>query len=76
MQKLNDDFLQVCKEICKELSEIKNPDKNQIKNEIKEICAKYSLERLPKNSEILSSASEEQFQILQKILLKKPVKKA
>ena len=76
MQKLSEDFLQACKEICARLSEIENPDKNHIKNETKEICAKYSLERLPRNSEILSSATEEQFPILQKILLKKPVKTA
>jgi len=76
MQKLNEDFLQVCKEICEKLSNFDNPDKNQIKNEIKEICAKYSLERIPRNSEILSVATEEQFVSLQKILLKKPVKTA
>jgi elongator complex protein 3 len=76
MQKLSEVFSQACKEICDKLSEINNPKKEQIKNEIKEICARYSLERLPKNSEILSSATEEQFVNLQKILLKKPVKTA
>jgi len=76
MQRLNENFLQACKEICEKLIEIENPNKNEIKNEIKEICAKYALERLPKNSEILSSATEEQFSSLQKILLKKPVKTA
>ena len=76
MQRLNENFLQACKEICDKLIEIENPNKNEIKNEIKEICAKYALERLPKNSEILSSATEEQFSSLQKILLKKPVKTA
>ena len=76
MQKLSDNFLQTCKEICERLSKIENPEKNHIKNEIKEICAKYALERIPRNSEILSSATEEQFPKLQKILLKKPVKSA
>ncbi len=76
MQKLSDNFLRACEEICAKLSKIENPEKNQIKNEIKEICAKYSLERLPRNSEILSSATEKEFSILQKILLKKPVKSA
>ena len=68
MQKLSENFLHTCREICKRLSEIENPEKNQIKNEIKEICSKYSLERLPRNSEILSAATEEQFPILQKLL--------
>jgi len=76
MQKLNENFLQACKEICERLIEIENPSKNEIKNEVKEICARYALERLPRNSEILSSATEEQFSNLQKILLKKPVKTA
>jgi len=76
MQKLSESFLHACKEICEKLSKIENPEKNHIKNEIKKICAKYSLERLPKNSEILSSATEEQFSKLQKVLLKKPVKSA
>ena len=76
MQKLSEGFSQACKEICTKLLEIENINKNQIKNETKEICAKYSLERLPRNSEILSAATEEQFHILQKILLKKPVKTA
>ena len=76
MQKLSESFLHACKEICEKLSKIENPGKNQIKDEIKQICAKYSLERLPRNSEILSSATEEQFLNLQKILLKKPVKTA
>ena len=76
MQKLSEDFLHACKEICEKLSQIDNPEKSQIKNEIKKICAKYALERLPRNSEILSSATEEQFLKLQKVLLKKPVKSA
>ena len=76
MQKLSESFLHACKEICEKLSKIENPEKNHIKNEIKKICAKYALERLPRNSEILSSATEEQFLKLQKVLLKKPVKSA
>ena len=76
MQKLSENFLHACKEICDKLSQIDNPEKSQIKNEIKGICAKYALERLPRNSEILSSATEEQFLKLQKVLLKKPVKSA
>ncbi len=76
MQKLSENFLHACREICERLSEIENLEKNQIKNEIKETCSKYSLERLPRNSEILSAATEEQFPILQKVLLKKPVKSA
>ena len=76
MQKLSESFSHACKEICERLSQIEDLEKNQLKNEIKEICAKYSLERLPKNSEILSSATEKQFSKLQKILLKKPVKTA
>ena len=69
MQKLSENFLHACREICERLSEIENLEKNQIKNEIKETCSKYSLERLPRNSEILSAATEEQFPILQQVLL-------
>ena len=36
MQKLNDDFLQTCREICQRLTELKNPSKSEIKNEVKD----------------------------------------
>jgi elongator complex protein 3 len=47
-----------------------------VKAEIKKICAKYSLERIPRNNEILAMAKGSDFSKLQKVLLKKPVKTA
>ena len=75
MQK-TDDFTRACEEIVQNLLVIRNPTNNTIKNEIKDVCAKYSLERIPRNSEILSMANPVDFKKLQNILLTKPVKSA
>lgn len=69
-------FSQACQEISHNLLAIEGATKNQIKSQIKQVCTKYALERIPKNHEILSTVSGNDYSKLQKILLKKPVKTA
>ena len=76
MSNLDSIFTKACTEITENLLTIKEPNKGKIKEEIKKICAKYSLERIPKNHEILSVVNESDFNKLRKILLKKPAKTA
>ena len=76
MSKLDSVFSKACSEITQNLLTINEPSKKQVKEEIKRICAKYSLERIPRNHEILSMAKESEFDKLRKVLLKKPVKTA
>ena len=75
MQK-TDDFTRACQEIVQNLLNIDNLENNKIKNEIKAVCTKYSLERIPRNNEILSMVNPSDFKKLQNILLTKPVKSA
>ena len=75
MQK-TDDFSRACHEIMQNLLTIDSPTTSVIKNEIKNVCTKYSLERFPRNNEILSMANPLEFKKLQNILLTKPVKSA
>jgi len=75
MQK-TDEFTRACEEIVQNLLNIENLENNKIKNEIKAICTKYSLERIPRNNEILSMVNPTDFKKLQNILLTKPVKSA
>ena len=72
----NSNFSKACSEISQSLLEITEPTKKQAKLEIKKICTKYSLERIPKNHEILSTVNGKSYEKLQKVLLKKPVKSA
>ncbi|QDI88385.1 tRNA uridine(34) 5-carboxymethylaminomethyl modification radical SAM/GNAT enzyme Elp3 [Candidatus Nitrosopumilus sp. SW] len=76
MSKLDSVFSKACSEITQNLLTINEPSKKQVKEEIKRICAKYSLERIPRNHEILSMAKESDFDKLRKVLLKKPAKTA
>ncbi|MCE2505851.1 MAG: tRNA uridine(34) 5-carboxymethylaminomethyl modification radical SAM/GNAT enzyme Elp3 [Nitrosopumilaceae archaeon] len=76
MSKLDSAFSKACSEITQNLLTIDEPSKKQVKEEIKRICAKYSLERIPKNHEILSTVKESEFDKLRKVLLKKPAKTA
>ena len=76
MSKLDSIFSKACSEITQNILTINEPTKKQVKEEIKRICAKYSLERIPRNHEILSMAKEEDFSKLRKVLLKKPIKTA
>ena len=56
-------FSKACSEITQNLLTINEPSKNQVKEEIRKICAKYALERIPKNHEILSMAKANQILI-------------
>jgi len=76
MSKLDSVFSKACSEITQNLLTINEPSKKQVKQEIIKICAKYSLERIPRNHEILSMVKESDFNKLRKVLLKKPVKTA
>ncbi len=72
----NSNFSKACREISQSLLQIIEPTKNSTKSEIKRICIKYSLDKIPKNYEILSTVDGKSYEKLQKILLKKPVKTA
>ncbi len=76
MNKLDPVLSKACSEITQNLLTINDPSKRQVKEEITKICAKYALERIPKNHEILSMAKESDFDKLKKVLLKKPSKTA
>ena len=76
MQSMEQDFAKACEEISKNLLSVEEPTKQKVKAEIKKICSKYSLEKIPRNHEILSTVSGEEFTKLQQVLLKKPVKTA
>ena len=72
----NTNFSKACSEISQSLLQITEPTKKQAKLEIKRICTKYSLDRIPKNYEILSTVDGGSYEKLQNVLLKKPVKTA
>ena len=76
MINLDSVFSKACSEITKNILTINDPSKKQVTEEIKKICAKYALERMPKNHEILSMAEKSEFNKLRKVLLKKPAKTA
>ena len=69
-------FSKACCEISQNLLAFPEPNKQKVKAEIKKICAKYSLERIPRNNEILSKVNGTEYEKLQRVLLKKPVKTA
>lgn len=70
------EFIRACSEISQNLLSIQTPTRNQVKTQIKKVCTKYSLERIPRNHEILATVSGSNYTQLKKILLKKPVKTA
>ena len=69
-------FSRACSEISESLLQIVEPTKSQAKSEIKRVCTKYSLDRFPKNYEILATVNGRSYEKLQNVLLKKPVKTA
>ncbi|MDE1829470.1 MAG: tRNA uridine(34) 5-carboxymethylaminomethyl modification radical SAM/GNAT enzyme Elp3 [Thaumarchaeota archaeon] len=69
-------FEDACREISRNLLAIQEPTSKDVKREIKRICVKYSLERIPRNYEVLKSVSGQDFAKLQKALIRKPVKTA
>lgn len=76
MNNLDSEFSKACNEITQDLLTFTKPNKKQVKQVIKKICAKYSLERIPRNHEILSVVKDSEFEQLRGVLLKKPVKTA
>jgi elongator complex protein 3 len=76
MQKSESVFDKACNEITKNLLLINDPTRKKAKIEIKKICAKYSLERIPRNHEILSKVKGADFVKLRQVLLRKPIKTA
>ena len=76
MDETNPIFSKACNEITQNILTINKPNKKQVKEEIKRICAKYSLDRIPRNHEILAMADGTDFEKLRKVLLKKPAKTA
>ena len=76
VQKTEIVFEVACLEISKNLLAISNPTNHDVKREIKKICIKYSLERIPRNYEILAEVKGPDFIKLQKALIRKPVKTA
>lgn len=76
MQKSDSLFSRACSEISQNLLTESAPNKQLVKKEIKRVCLKYSLERFPRNYEILSTVSGSDYNKLQKVLLRKPVKTA
>ena len=69
-------FSKACSEISQNLLAVSLPSKKEVKSEIKKICAKYSLERIPGNHEILAMVDGTDFSKLRKVLLKRPIKTA
>lgn len=76
MQQIGISFEDACKEISSSLLAMPDPTPRDVKREVKRICTKYSLERIPRNYEILASVKEQDFAKLQKALVRKPVKTA
>ncbi len=76
MQRSKTTFEDACTEISQNLLVMTNPTKNDVKKEIKKICVKYSLERIPRNYEVLATVQGIDYIKLQKALIRKPVKTA
>ncbi|HKU33028.1 MAG TPA: tRNA uridine(34) 5-carboxymethylaminomethyl modification radical SAM/GNAT enzyme Elp3 [Candidatus Nitrosotalea sp.] len=76
MQQIGVSFEDACSEISHNLLAIAEPTSKDVKREVKRICIKYSLERIPRNYEILASVGGQDFIKLQKALVRKPVKTA
>jgi len=76
VQKIEVTFENACKEISNNLLSLTNPTDKDAKREVKRICIKYSLERIPRNYEILAHANGLDYLRLQKALVRKPVKTA
>lgn len=76
VQQIGISFEQACKEISESLLALDEPTSKDVKREVKRVCVKYSLQRIPRNYEILAAASSNGFARLQKALIRKPVKTA
>ena len=60
----NTNFSNACREISQSLLQITEPTKNHAKTEIKRICTKYSLDKIPKNYEILSTVDGKSYRFV------------
>ncbi len=69
-------FSMACGEIVRGLLAAGRPTGRRVREEIKRACAKYSLDRIPGNREILSAASGPEFARLRRVLVTRPVKTA
>lgn len=69
-------FDNACYEITNSLLSLENITKKDVSAEIKKACVKYSLNRIPKKSEILSKVTGKDFERLRNCLMKKPIKTA
>jgi elongator complex protein 3 len=76
VQQIGVSFEDACKEISHNLLAIAEPTNRDAKREVKQVCIKYSLERIPRNYEILASVKGQDYAKLQKALVRKPVKTA
>ena len=63
-----------CDKIVQRLLCMEDPTPQDAKKIIKSVCAKMSLERIPRKQEILAAAGDDGYAKLQTILLKKPAK--
>ena len=63
-----------CSQIARTLLCMENPTLQDAKKTIKDVCAKMSLERIPRKQEILAAAGDGGYSKLRTILLKKPAK--
>lgn len=68
------DLLHACVEITDTLLAMEHPDKKSVRRVILAACAKNSLDKVPKNYQILSAARGRKFEALRDLLLKKPAK--
>ncbi len=66
----------ICSEISSTLLTLKEPTGSRIRSEIKRICAKYSLNKIPRNHEILAAVPDSGSDALRSLLVKKPAKTA
>jgi len=66
----------ICGEISSTLLTMDEPTSGKIRSEIKRICAKYSLNKIPRNHEILATVPASSSDTLRRLLVKKPAKTA
>ena len=76
MEQSESKFTRACNEISQKLLTVTKPNKKEVKAEIKRVCSKYSLDRIPRNHEILSTVKGNDFIKLRNVLLRKPIKTA
>ncbi len=63
-----------CMEIVHRLLEMNRPTDADVRQVTKSVCARLSLERMPRKQEILSAAGNKDYHTLRGVLLRKPAK--